>query len=216
MNIPSEWTFNNTEIAKNFDKHIRSQLPWYDLVTQSITHLARHYIPNKGTVYDIGASTGNIGKAFADIIESRNVSFIGIEESQQMIEEYKAPGKIICTNALNYEYTDFDFAVLFLVLMFLPITQRKMFLNKLYDRLSYGGALIIVDKIVCPSGYIGTAIRRMPMAWKFNNGESSDDIIKKELSLAGHQRPIALDILPGNPVMFFCIGEFVGWIIEKN
>ena len=56
MDIPREWTFENTDVASGFDRHVREQLPWYDLVTGAVAHIARHYIPKDGLVYDIGAS----------------------------------------------------------------------------------------------------------------------------------------------------------------
>ena len=30
MDIPREWTFENTKVASGFDRHVREQLPWYD------------------------------------------------------------------------------------------------------------------------------------------------------------------------------------------
>lgn len=44
MKIPREWTFENTSVASAFDKHVREQLPWYDMVTGALAHIARHYI----------------------------------------------------------------------------------------------------------------------------------------------------------------------------
>ena len=63
MQIPSEgsWSFDADGIADAFDDHVREQLPWYDLATDALIHIARHYIPEGGIVYDIGASTGNMG-----------------------------------------------------------------------------------------------------------------------------------------------------------
>ena len=78
MKIPSNWTFENKEVAENFNNHVREQLPWYDLATQAVIHLARHYIPNNGLVYDLGASTGNIGNAIKDILTTRNAEFIAL------------------------------------------------------------------------------------------------------------------------------------------
>ena len=30
MEIPKNWSFASQEVAKNFDNHVREQLPWYD------------------------------------------------------------------------------------------------------------------------------------------------------------------------------------------
>ena len=63
-----------SNVARGFDRHVREQLPWYDLATNAILHVARHYIPQDGLVYDFGASTGNIGRALAPILKERTSS----------------------------------------------------------------------------------------------------------------------------------------------
>lgn len=216
MNIPNEWTFKTEAIANGFDQHVREQLPWYELATHAVAHIGRHYIPERGTVYDIGSSTGNISRALADTIKARNAELIAIEESEAMCEKYAGPGSVVCANAIEAEIEPFDFAVLFLVVMFMPVADRAEFLNRLWCSTLPGGAMIIVDKTLPPSGYCGTVMRRLPMAWKAESGESCDNIIRKELSLAGYQRPINTNILPGYPIEFFRMGEFAGWIIEKE
>ncbi len=81
MKIPREWTFENTQVASSFDNHVREQLPWYDMVTGAIAHIARHYIPKNGLIYDIGASTGNVGRAIAETLKERKAQLVGIESS---------------------------------------------------------------------------------------------------------------------------------------
>ena len=41
-----------------------------------------------------------------------------------------------------------------------------------------------------------------------------EDILRKELSLAGYQRPLDPRMFPPSARTFFQVGEFVGWIIE--
>ena len=57
LKIPTDWTFKNANVAKHFDDHVREQLPFYDMATQAVEHIGRHYIPHGGLVYDIGRST---------------------------------------------------------------------------------------------------------------------------------------------------------------
>jgi tRNA (cmo5U34)-methyltransferase len=215
MEIPKDWTFKSQHIANAFDVHVREQLPWYDLITTSITHFGRHYIPMNGHVYDIGASTGNIGNALKDILEHRQATFIAIEESAEMAKRYSGPGTLIQKDATQVDFEPFDFAVLFLVLMFIPIDRRQDFIKRLASLIKPGGCIIIVDKLNTESGYYGTVSRRLTMQWKLDNGASPDDILKKELSLAGYQRPLSKnDLMAVNAHQFFQFGEFAGWVIE--
>lgn len=216
MEIPNNWTFKDQGVAAGFESHVREQLPWYELITGAVAHIARHYIPDHGLVYDIGCSTGNIGNALLDTIDARNVNFIGIENSKHMASLYRGPGIVINSDAIDYDYKNFDLAVMFLVLMFMPVAKRAEFVSKMYAKLNVGGAIIIVDKCLPTSGYPSIILSRLALWGKAQQKVNPDYIIKKELSLSGVQRPVNPVILGKNAVEFFRFGDFAGYIIEKK
>lgn len=216
MAIPQNWTFRSRSVAKHFDQHVRESLPWYDLATNAVAHFGRHYIPRLGVVYDIGASTGNIGLALKETLIQRAARFTAIEESREMADRYQGPPELAVADAVSFEYEPFDFAVLFLVLMFLPAATRATFLRRLQGLTKPGGALVIIDKVQMPPGYVGTAFSRLTLQQKLSVGALPDDILRKELSLAGYQRPLDPRMLPKAARTFFQVGEFVGWIIERR
>lgn len=215
LKIPSRWTFRNSAVAQNFDSHVREQLPWYDLATSAVAHLARHYIPPEGLVYDIGASTGNISRALEGTLNERRARIVSIEEAPEMANKFKGPGALVIADALGFDYEPFDFAVCFLALMFMPVQARGSFVRRLQSKLKEGGAIVVVDKIEAPGGYLGTALKRLTMSWKVQTGTAPADIVRKELALGGVQRPINPGILGKNARQFFSFGEFAGWIIES-
>lgn len=215
MKIPGNWTFKDAGVAAGFDAHVREQLPWYDLATDSVTHIVRHYLPDGGLIYDIGASTGNIGRAIAPVLEDRRAKLVAIEESREMADKYDGPGTVECMDACEVSYQPFDVAVCFLVLMFLPVSRRAVLVESLRRSLRKGGAIIIFDKVMPSCGYFGTVMRRLTMSWKLNNGAKPEDIVAKELSLSGVQRPLNPAILGDDARQFFAFGEFSGYIIEK-
>ena len=217
MKIPQNWTFEDKGVATNFNNHVREQLPWYDFVTQAIIHISRHYISEKGLVYDLGASTGNIGNSIKDILKQRQATFIAIEKSKEMVEQYTCDyGTVVQNNIKDYNYQPFDLSILFLTIMFLEPKYRSEFLATLYSKLEKGGAILIVDKIESIGGYIGTINYRLTLAEKLKTGTTTQDIIEKELSLQGVQRPINYELIkPYNPTLFFKFSDFVGYIIEK-
>lgn len=217
MKIPEQWTFKTKEVAKGFDDHVREQLPWYDLATGIIAHAAKHYIPEGGRVYDIGASTGNVGNAMRETLESRNAELVAIDNAESMVEIYQGPGKAIVADAMEYDFEEFDFAVAFLVVMFLPVARRKEWIHKMAGKIKPGGAMLIFDKCQQAKGYAGTVLSRLAMAEKLRNGIPADEIIQKELSLAGVQRPIdELQTIPPSATELFRFGDFAGWLIESN
>ncbi|MFM2089680.1 MAG: hypothetical protein RLZZ127_169 [Planctomycetota bacterium] len=214
MDIPRDWTFERQDIAADFDHHVRTQLPWYDLATGAVAHVGRHYIPRGGLVYDIGASTGNVGRALAETIDARGARLVALESSPDMARIYAGPGELVQADALTYAYEPFDLAVCFLTLMFLPPAERRAFVGRLRQRVRPGGAVIVFDKSVAASGYVATVLWRMALAGKVSAGVSPAEIVAKELSLGGVQRPISPGELGGDAVELFRFGEFAGWIIE--
>lgn len=215
MEIPREWSFENTAVASGFDRHVREQLPWYDLVTGALAHIARHYIPKNGLVYDIGASTGNIGLAIEETIKERKAQLIGIESSAEMCTLYKASGELVQIDALDYRFQPYDLAICYLVLMFLPIGKRQEFIDYLKSLIKPGGALLIVDKCEAATGYEATVFWRLTLAGKIAAGVEAKSVIAKELSLSGVQRPLDPAMLGDDAIEWFRFGDFAGWIISK-
>jgi tRNA (cmo5U34)-methyltransferase len=216
MDIPSNWTFETAGVAAGFDRHVREQLPWYDLATNAISHIARHYIPEGGLVYDLGAATGNIGRAIAPVLADRRARLIGIEPSAEMVKRYEAPGEIVCAKAEDHDYEGFDLAVVFLTLMFVEPRKRTQLMNRLRHACRPGGAIIVFDKLEPVGGYLSTVFYRLTLAGKRAAGVEPAEIIEKELSLSGVQRPILEDQLGGSAYQWFKFGDFAGWVIERS
>jgi tRNA (cmo5U34)-methyltransferase len=214
MEIPTDWTFKNKSVASHFDQHVREQLPWYDLVSGAVAHIAQHFIPENGRVYDIGCSTGNISRLLAEPMKVRNASCIGLDNSANMVAQWNGYGEVHVAEATTYDYQPHDLSILFLCLMFIPIQQRRTLIHKLVETSRPGGAIIVVDKTEAPNGYLGTILHRLTIAGKVATGTSTDDIINKELSLSGVQRPLHPNTLPTSFHQFFRFGEFAGWIHE--
>lgn len=216
LKIPQEWTFRNRSVAADFDRHVREQLPWYDLATGAVAHFARHYVPTGGTVIDVGASTGNVGRALAPMLEARKANLLAFDESRDMADVYDAPGQFVVADAREIDFARYepDLVVCFLVLMFVPMPDREALVRKIKSALRVGGAAIVFDKFTPRSGYLGTANYRLTLAAKYEAGAPPDEVIAKELSIAGIQRPMSEEELP-EFVEVFRFGDFAGFVFEK-
>jgi tRNA (cmo5U34)-methyltransferase len=219
IEIPEHWTFKDSSVAEGFDRHVREQLPWYDLVTDAIVQIGRHFIGEGGLVYDIGASTGNIGRALDATIQDRHGSLIAVEESPQMAAKWWGPGSLFVEPIQNHckDMLDYDFAVLNLVLMFLRADEQAQVLDCLQKHIKPGGALVLVERMIPPAGYLSIVNSRLTLAAKLKAGVPAEDIVTKELSIAGSQRPIEASVLLAHgAVEWFRYGDFAGWIITRE
>jgi len=209
-----DWTFKTKEIAKGFSKHVNQHLPWYPLATDLIKCIVENYIPRGGTLLDIGASRGNITIKLCNIIYSREVIAKSFEVSEEMIEEFEGVGEIYLKDAEDLDER-FDVAICHLTLMFNSVEKRARILDNLRRKLRDGGCVIIVEKFeVDEGGYDATVLRRMTMRQKLDSGVDAEEIVDKELSLAGVQRPLKLSELDEFfATEFFRVGEFRGFIL---
>lgn len=216
MKISREWSWD-AEVAENFDKHVREQLPWYSLATGVVAHVARAYIPRGGTVIDVGASTGNIGRALRMTLEARGADFIAIDSSGEMPPRYDGPGSMVVTRAEEYDFGSAgpDLIICFLSLMFVPVAVRGDLIARMMSAIRYGGALIVFDKMVPRPGYIGTTAFRLALAAKMDAGALPAEVVAKELSISGIQRPLHEGEL-GEFVELFRFGDFTGRVWEKT
>lgn len=216
MKIPRNWTFKSKEVADAFDVHIHEQLPWYDLATGVISHIARNYVSEGGLIYDIGASTGNIGNSISDTLKSRRAKLVAIDSSKEMKAAYRGPEALTVCDAETYEYKPFDLAICFLVLMFIHPEKRARLIKILIKNTKPGGALVVFDKCIPVRGYVASVMSRLALAGKLSAGVNASEIVEKELSLSGVQRPIDPLELGINAQEIFRFGDFAGWIIEKE
>lgn len=212
--ITSNWTFERGDVARGFDRHVREQLPWYDLATNAVAHIARHYIPENGCVLDLGASTGNVGRAIQATLDDRGAALIAVDRAESMRAEYRGPGDFVAADLRTYEPPAHDLSVAFLALMFLPVPDRARLIDRLRASLNPGGAIILFDRMEAVTGYAATVLWRLTLAGKVAAGVDPGEIIAKELSLMGVQRPLRREELPSDVIEVFRFGEFAGWLIE--
>jgi len=216
----SSWTFETKEIAETFDSHVREQLPWYDMVTDAVCYIARNYLTEGGVVVDVGASTGNMIDKLMPLVEERWADVVAIEKSQSMCnilqKKYKKSDYVVIENndVINHELPNADVLIVFLTMMFIPIRKRKALMSALRASCKQGGVIVVVDKVADHDGYFSTVLKRLTMQFKLQQGAKPEDVLNKEMSLAGVQIPIDPAILGEDAKQFFRMGEFAGWVIE--
>lgn len=132
------------QMAKRYDTAEREELA--SIVAEEVKQEIQD--SRSKSLIDYGSGTGLVGLALADLVES----ILLIDSSQQMLEVAQA--KISRGNITNAKvlYTDFtkespelqaDIVLVSLVLLHVPDTKKIV--QELYDALTEGGKLIIID-----------------------------------------------------------------------
>lgn len=222
---PEAWTFKCDAVAEKFEDHVREQLPWYDVLSRYVCDLAISFLPRGGVLYDIGASTGNITSLLEADLLSKEAVAVSIEPSHQMSHRWGGNGALWTIEAENIDFMRQrpDVAIMFLTIMFMKPSEREDFLDKLFEAVTPGGAVIIVDKGYLHHGPVQVACKAAQLAGKRRAGTPGDAYVTKELSLRGEQRPtddqaileLAVEHgFVGEPIFRF--GEFYGILLVKR
>jgi tRNA (cmo5U34)-methyltransferase len=186
-----------------------------------VSYIIRNYLPQRGVVVDIGASTGNMVHKIAPLVSERLGEIIAIEKSASMCNvltsKYAKKTDWIHVKEMDITKTIMpkgDVYIMFLTMMFIPVEHRKALINSMRANCKRGGVIVVVDKVCDHGGYFSTVLKRLTMHFKLQQGAKPEDVLTKEMSLAGIQIPIDPAILGDEAKQFFRMGEFAGWIIE--
>ncbi len=213
--MKDDWTFEDRALADHFGQHVREQLPWYDIATDAVACVARQYVSRHGIVYDLGASTGNIGKALRPMLTQRDCDLVAVEPSREMTQRYDGPGIVINQALEDVEPLPYDLAVAFLTFMFVRPSIVWDEIDRWRSFAKPSGALVLVERTTPPGGYPSLVLSRLTLDAKYRAGASPQQIIDKELSLSGIQRPLnSHQLADRGAVEFFRFADFGGYIME--
>lgn len=199
------WTFKSKNIAEHFDDHVAQSVPLYNEVQRMTLELSNFFLRNNDTVLDLGVSTGTTIKNIYKNSPRKNLKFIGIDESAEMLEVAKRNLsdikniELIKTN-LNEGFDDvkltgktISLAISLFTLQFIHLEHREFLLRRIYQALRPGGALILVEKIVGSNAQFNEIMIDLYQDMKIRNGLNPVDNQKKSKSLRGIMSPISVE-----------------------
>jgi tRNA (cmo5U34)-methyltransferase len=226
----ANWKFDK-EVTKIFDSHVRKSVPMYDEFHNMISNISEWFIEENSNVYDIGTSTGEGLKQLVDIYKNKNINFIGIDNSKDMIEEVENRFKNYPNiSFINDDITKDDihinnasFITSILTLQFISKRKRRQVLQKIYDGLNNGGAFVLIEKVIDNNARFDEMFIELYHDFKLEQGFNEQEIFNKSRAIRGVMQPNTieenLELLNsvgfGDTDIFFKWCNFVGIIAIK-
>lgn len=191
---------------------------WFEVANNVAAEILKGYLSQGSRFYDIGSDYAMVGPKLTETMSQRNVTYNGVVPdygSGVTADDYYE----IWGNGLDFSHTvslvdlpDFAIrpydaaAVMFVSSLISPVERRAMFTN-LWNALSPGGAIVVVDKSQYHLTMPAIVIDRL----------SSLDFEIKSLAEDSRyiRRPLSRVELPSCSSEFFRLGDYVGWIAEK-
>lgn len=218
------------DVVNIFDSHVRKSVPMYDEFHKLIVDLSDWFVEDHTNVYDLGTSTGECIKNIYNKHKIKQINYIGVDNSLDMVNRAKENLKDTSISILKEDVTLDDFKISnaslitsVLMLQFIPLRKRKHIIEKVYNGLNDGGAFIIIEKIVGNNARFDEMFIELYHDMKIENGLSEKEVFSKSRAIRGAMRPNTvnenIEILKNigfkDVDIFFKWCNFVGFVAVK-
>ncbi|MEO6093127.1 MAG: methyltransferase domain-containing protein [Novosphingobium sp.] len=200
QNITAEnagWSFGG-DVPETFVDHIKQSVPLYELGHDLICQLSDFFVHRGSRVYEIGTSTGELIRKLAQHNRSKaGAQFIGFDVEPEMIKQARRhcadmPSvEILLEDARAADMDKADLIVSYYTMQFVPPCNRQEMFDKIFDRLNWGGALIMFEKVRAPDARFQDLITQLYNEFKLSNGFTGEEIVEKSRSLKGILEPFS-------------------------
>jgi tRNA (cmo5U34)-methyltransferase len=183
--------FAFADYTEKFDEHISPSIPGYPLLRGQCAGLSRRFIQRGTNVIDIGCTTGTLLRSVRDANQPARpgVRYVGIDIEPKFSSHWRANEAsdvaFAVKDARSYEgFEDLSVALCLFTIQFLAPRDKVGVLQKVYDGLVPGGALLIAEKVLATSARFQDALTFDYYDFK-RRTFSADKILDKERSLCG-------------------------------
>jgi tRNA (cmo5U34)-methyltransferase len=197
-----DWKFSG-DVAKVFDEHVSKSVPLYFEGHDLICDISDFFVKPDSVVYELGCATGTLSLKLADHNRlKRGARFVGIDIEPDMIavaeEKKQASAKFkelnvsfVAQDILETEMEPTDMVVCYYTAQFIRPSVRQTLMNKLYEKLNWGGALLLFEKVHGADARFQDILTALYTDYKLRKGYSPDDIVAKSRSLKGILEPFS-------------------------
>lgn len=193
------WKFSG-EVAKSFDDHVSKSVPLYGEGHQIICDISDFFVTPDAVVYEIGCSTGTLSLKLAEHNRLKpRARFIGVDIEADMIEIAEQKRReharlnvsFSVGDALEMDMEPADMVVCYYTVQFVRPATRQVLIDKLYQNLKWGGALLLFEKVRGADARFQDILTALYIDYKLRMGYTADAIVSKSRSLKGVLEPFS-------------------------
>ena len=180
------------QVAEVFPDMITRSVPGYTEIVEGIGHIGQSFIEHDSLVYDLGCSLGAATLSIRQQVTDKSYRIVGIDNSEAMVERCKQHLAAFKSNIntiieladiTDYRYQPCSFIVINFTLQFLAPEIRDELLQKLYQQLIPGGALVLSEKLAFDDAIVSDKFIELHHDYKKRNGYSDLEISQKRAAL---------------------------------
>ena len=180
------------KVVEVFPDMIKRSVPGYTAIIDGIGQLAKKYVQPDSVIYDLGCSLGAATLSIRQAVNNSSCKVLAIDNSSAMIDRcrliqsgynFDMSVDVIEADINDIDFENASFVVLNFTLQFLPRGQRQQLLDKIYQGLNAGGALVLSEKLTMGSEALDSNIIDIHHDFKKLNGYSDMEIAQKRAAL---------------------------------
>ncbi|QTF08142.1 carboxy-S-adenosyl-L-methionine synthase CmoA [Brenneria izadpanahii] len=186
-----DWTFDE-RVAEVFPDMIQRSVPGYSNIISMIGMLAERFVQQNSQIYDLGCSLGAATLSMRRNIHVPGCKIIAVDNSPAMVKRCRShidafrsdtPVDILEADILDVEIENASMVVLNFTLQFLAPENRQLLINRIYQGLRPGGALVLSEKFSFADAEVDDLLFNMHLDFKRANGYSELEISQKRSML---------------------------------
>jgi len=181
------------KVVNVFPDMIQRSVPGYGTLISTVGIMAARYAQDDSHCYDLGCSLGAVTLSMRQRIKNNNCDIIAVDNSQAMIEKGQrllaedhhnnVAVELLCADLLDVEIKNASVVVLNFTLQFIPVAERLALLQRIYEGLKPGGALILSEKLAFENETQNDFHIEAHHDFKRSNGYSDLEISQKRSAL---------------------------------
>ena len=180
------------QVAAVFPDMIRRSVPGYDTIIPMLGLFAERFVQANSHVYDLGCSLGAATLAMRRYITQAGCKIIAVDNAEAMVKQCRANlareasavvVTVQCADIRDIEFVNASLVVINFTLQFIEPAQRQILLDRIYQGMIPGGALVIADKVVFAQNAQQQFEESMHLEFKKANGYSELEISQKRTAL---------------------------------
>lgn len=189
-------------VAAVFPDMIRRSVPGYDTLVPLLGLFAAQHAKAGTRVYDLGCSLGAATLAMRRYINVPDCRIIAVDNADAMIAQCRShisnsetgiPVTLECADIQEIEITNASLVVINFTLQFIEPAQRQVLIERVFQGMVSGGALVIADKIIFDDPLQQEYEESLHLAFKRANGYSDLEISQKRTALEKVLVPDTMD-----------------------
>ncbi|MBB4100429.1 methyltransferase domain-containing protein [Sphingomonas kyeonggiensis] len=203
---PARWNFGG-DVPGKFVAHAQRSIPYYDDCHELIARISDYFVSSQSTCYDLGTSTGRLLTRLA-ARHPPGVRWIGIDCEAEMVREAQTAFKSATANGpdtgrrtvefveadiCDYPFERADLIIAYYTVQFISPRRRQELINRLYETLNWGGALLLFEKVRGPDARFQDIAAGLYTEMKLEHGYTAEEILAKSRSLKGVLEPFSTE-----------------------